>query len=158
MNGRKEASPRLGRGLAALLGDIAVQAPPRGAAVREIPLDLLETSPFQPRSTIDPASLDELAQSIRARGILQPILVRPHPIAAGRFQIVAGERRWRAAGVAGLHEVLRRQGLLGGIWCLDPGETLGAGQFEEISRVYAAYPQLNDNDFVREHLDSWLAP
>ena len=50
--------------------------------------------------------------------------------------------------IAGLHEVLRRQGLLKGIWCLDPGEHLSPGQAEEISRVYAAYPQLNDDDFV----------
>ena len=59
---------------------------------------------------------------------------------------------------AGLLEILRRQGLLEGIWCLDPNETLSPGQFEEISRVYAAYPHLNDDNFVREHLDSWLGP
>ncbi len=52
-----------------------------------------------------PTALEELAQSIRLRGILQPLLVRPHPATAGRYQIVAGERRWRAAGAAGLHEV-----------------------------------------------------
>ena len=60
--------------------------------------------------------------------------------------------------IAGLHEVLRRQGLLEGIWCLDPNEALTPSQFEEISRVYAAYPHLNDDNFVREHLGSWLAP
>jgi dihydrodipicolinate synthase/N-acetylneuraminate lyase len=60
--------------------------------------------------------------------------------------------------IAGLHEVLRRQGLLEGIWCLDPTEALSPGQSEEISRVYSAYPHLNDDDFVREHLDSWLTP
>jgi len=59
--------------------------------------------------------------------------------------------------IAGLHEVLRRQGLLEGIWCLDPNETLGPGQSEEISRVYAAYPHLHDDGFVQEHCDSWLA-
>jgi hypothetical protein len=59
--------------------------------------------------------------------------------------------------IAGLHEVLRRQGLLEGIWCLDPNETLSPGQAEEISRVYAAYPHLNDDLFVRDHLDSWLS-
>ena len=74
-------------------------------AVRQVPLDLLEPNPFQPRTTIEPAALDELAQSIRTRGVLQPLLVRPHPSDPGRFQIVAGERRWRAAGAAGLHEV-----------------------------------------------------
>ena len=59
--------------------------------------------------------------------------------------------------IAGLHEALRRQGLLEGIWCLDPNETLSPGQNEEISRVYAAYPHLNDDDFVREHLSSWFS-
>lgn len=63
-----------------------------------------------------------------------------------------------AGSVAGVHEVLRRQGLLDGIWCLDPKETLGPGQKEEIDRVYAAYPHLNDDQFVREGLDSWLTP
>ena len=60
--------------------------------------------------------------------------------------------------IAGLHEVLRRQGLLEGIWCLDPNETLSPGQFEEISRVYAAYPHLNDDAFVHQHRDAWLTP
>ena len=59
--------------------------------------------------------------------------------------------------IAGCHEILRRQGLLEGIWCLDPGETLGPGQKEEIDRVYAAYPHLNDDDFVRQNLARWLA-
>jgi hypothetical protein len=60
--------------------------------------------------------------------------------------------------IAGLHEVLRRQGLLEGIWCLDPKETLSPGQLEEIDRVYHAYPHLNDDDFVREGRDAWLKP
>jgi len=60
--------------------------------------------------------------------------------------------------IAGLHEVLRRQGLLEGIWCLDPNETLSPGQSEEISRVYAAYPHLNDDAFVLQHLATWLTP
>jgi dihydrodipicolinate synthase/N-acetylneuraminate lyase len=59
--------------------------------------------------------------------------------------------------IAGLHEVLRRQGLLKGIWCLDPTETLSRGQAQEIDRVYRAYPHLNDDVFVRQHLDEWLA-
>ena len=58
--------------------------------------------------------------------------------------------------IAGLHEVLRRQGLLEGIWCLDPNEALGPGQLDEINRVYAAYPELNDDNFVSENLDRWL--
>ena len=59
--------------------------------------------------------------------------------------------------IAGLHEVLRRQGLLEGIWCLDPDEDLGPGQLAEIDRVYKSYPELNDDDFVRQNLDRWLA-
>jgi dihydrodipicolinate synthase/N-acetylneuraminate lyase len=58
--------------------------------------------------------------------------------------------------IAGLHEVLRRQGLLEGRWCLNPAEDLSPGQMEEIDRVYGAYPHLNDDDFVRQNLDSWL--
>ncbi len=58
--------------------------------------------------------------------------------------------------IAGLHEVLRRQGLMQGIWCLDPNETLSPGQKEEIDRVYAAYPRLHDDEFVAKHLDEWL--
>ncbi len=58
--------------------------------------------------------------------------------------------------VAGIHEVLRRQGLFEGIWCLDPRETLSPGQSEEIDRVYAAYPYLNDDEFVAANLDRWL--
>lgn len=59
--------------------------------------------------------------------------------------------------IAGLHEVLRRQGLLEGIWCLDPQETLGPGQLDEINRVYAAYPHLNDDAFVAAGRDQWLS-
>ena len=58
--------------------------------------------------------------------------------------------------IAGIHEVLRRQGLLAGRWCLDPSEDLSPGQNEEISRVYAAYPHLNDDEFVAANLDVWL--
>lgn len=58
--------------------------------------------------------------------------------------------------IAGLHEVLRRQGLLAGRWCLDPDEDLSPGQMEEIDRVYRAYPHLNDDEFVRQGLDGWL--
>jgi hypothetical protein len=58
--------------------------------------------------------------------------------------------------IPGIHEVLRRQGLLAGRWCLNPREELSPGQMEEIDRVYSAYPDLNDDGFVREHLDDWL--
>ncbi len=59
--------------------------------------------------------------------------------------------------IAGLHEVLRRQGLLEGVWCLDPAEGLSPGQADEIDRVYRAWPELNDDDFVRAGLDEWLS-
>lgn len=62
-----------------------------------------------------------------------------------------------AGSIAGIHEVLRRQGLLEGTWCLDPNEALSPGQKDEIDRVYRAYPHLNDDQFVREGLDDWLA-
>jgi hypothetical protein len=58
--------------------------------------------------------------------------------------------------IAGLHEVLRRQGLLEGIWCLDPAESLSPGQLDEINRIYNAYPHLNDDAFVAEHREQWL--
>ena len=59
--------------------------------------------------------------------------------------------------IVGLHEVLRRQGLLEGLWTLDPDEVLSPGQLQEIDRVYAAYPDLNDDEFVAENLDRWLS-
>jgi ParB family chromosome partitioning protein len=106
----KPARPALGRGLASLLGNIAVPPPGEpyvnpGPGLRHIPLDLLEPSPFQPRVNFAREPLEELADSIRQRGVLQPILARAHPTEPERFYIVAGERRWRAAGMAGLHEV-----------------------------------------------------
>lgn len=101
----KEVSPRLGRGLAALMGDAAMRADPQEDSARGISIDLLEPNPYQPRATIRPEPLDELIQSVRRHGILQPLLLRPHPSTAGRYQIIAGERRWRAAQAAGLHEV-----------------------------------------------------
>jgi len=106
----KPTRPALGRGLASLLGNIVV-APPGAPSsnqqpgLRHIPLDLLDPNPFQPRVAFPQESMDELAESIRARGILQPILARSHPTQPERFYIIAGERRWRAAGIAGLHEV-----------------------------------------------------
>jgi ParB family transcriptional regulator, chromosome partitioning protein len=102
----KDQNPRLGKGLAALLGDSAPQARPgTQGGIRAIPVELLEPSQFQPRVNISPEALDDLATSIKARGILQPLLVRPHPGQPGRYQIIAGERRWRASQLAGLHEV-----------------------------------------------------
>lgn len=97
---------RLGMGLSALMGEAsATPASAPAGAPRTLPVETLEPSPFQARSTPDPAALAELAASIKEHGILQPILVRPKPGAPGRFQILGGERRWRAAQQAKLHEV-----------------------------------------------------
>lgn len=102
----KPTPPRLGRGLAALLGDVTMPpSPERGTTVAAIPMDQIDANPFQPRSDFDPAELESLAESIRVQGILQPILVRSHPTAPNRYQIVAGERRFRAAMQAGLNEI-----------------------------------------------------
>ena len=104
----RKPRPSLGRGLNALLGDIAPEPVPTAgggetpSGIRMLPVGALTPQPGQPRRVFDEAALEELAQSIAARGVLQPILVRPH----GRsYQIVAGERRWRAAQRARLHEV-----------------------------------------------------
>ena len=98
-----EGKRGLGRGLSALLGEGAGPATARGQ--RHLPIGQLEPSPLQPRRHFDAAELDALADSIRANGILQPILVRRHPSKPDIHEIVAGERRWRAAQLAKLHEV-----------------------------------------------------
>ncbi len=100
----RDAGPRLGRGLAALLGE-DTPAQPKEALIQLLSMDLLSPGPFQPRRQVDPAELAALAASIREQGVLQPILARPDPASSGRYQIIAGERRWRAAQQAGLHEI-----------------------------------------------------
>ena len=93
--------PGLGRGLSALMDEVAA-AVPRGTPA-SVAIASIAPSLTQPRRRFDPAALVELAESIRERGVLQPILVRP--LAGDRYEIVAGERRWRAAQAAGLHEM-----------------------------------------------------
>ncbi|MEM1343393.1 MAG: ParB/RepB/Spo0J family partition protein [Pseudomonadota bacterium] len=111
----------LGRGLSALLGDVeperaveAVPSPdPAPVAVvapaprtpQTVAIDTIAPNPDQPRRRFIEADLSELAASIRERGIIQPLILRPDPNTEGRYQIVAGERRWRAAQIAELHEV-----------------------------------------------------
>jgi ParB family transcriptional regulator, chromosome partitioning protein len=92
----------LGRGLDALLGD---NDPPARAedGLRNLGIDELQAGKYQPRSHMEQTALAELAESIRSQGVMQPILVRP--LAAGRYEIIAGERRWRAARMAGLNSV-----------------------------------------------------
>ncbi len=97
---------RLGKGLSALIGEVeAIGLGPEGAQPvpsSEIEIAHIRPNPAQPRRTFLDAEMEELCQSIRKRGVLQPILVRPDPDAPGQFQIVAGERRWRAAKMAEL--------------------------------------------------------
>jgi ParB family transcriptional regulator, chromosome partitioning protein len=102
-----EDRSRLGRGLAALIGDMAaetsVERPSRGQ--RRLPTAALRPNPRNPRRAFPNAELDELVASLRERGIIQPIVARPVPGVADVYEIIAGERRWRAAQRAGLHEV-----------------------------------------------------
>lgn len=99
--------PRLGRGLSALLGDDGedYQALEKAKPARELPIEQLHPGRFQPRTNFDEAELASLVESVREKGILQPILVRRDPVQADLYEIVAGERRWRAAQRAKLHEV-----------------------------------------------------
>ena len=99
------ASPRskgLGRGLDALLGPGSGGAGP-GSQGREIPVEMIRRSPYQPRGQIDADALEELTRSVRAHGVVQPVIVRP--MGEDRYELVAGERRWRAAQAAGLATV-----------------------------------------------------
>jgi ParB family transcriptional regulator, chromosome partitioning protein len=96
---------QLGRGLAALFGEPDSGAPADQATQRRVPIELIRRGAFQPRRRFDESELDALAQSIREKGILQPLLVRPLVGEEAAFELVAGERRWRAAQRVGLHEV-----------------------------------------------------
>ncbi|TIN42850.1 MAG: ParB/RepB/Spo0J family partition protein [Mesorhizobium sp.] len=99
---------RLGRGLAALIGEIdrpaAVEKPGMNADGK-VPIEFLSPNPKNPRRHFGDADLTDLAQSIREHGVVQPVVARPSPTQAGRYEIIAGERRWRAAHRAGLSEI-----------------------------------------------------
>ena len=98
----------LGRGLSALLGDDIPEGSPAAANQRDgrtLPVEYLQTGEFQPRRHFDPEALQALVQSVREKGVLEPILVRRLDDQQDRYEIIAGERRWRAAQTAGLHEV-----------------------------------------------------
>jgi ParB family transcriptional regulator, chromosome partitioning protein len=116
--GRRGKRPSLGRGLAALFGESGAYLPSepggtRPSGIRSVPIEAICPSPFQPRRHFAEEELEGLAQSIRGKGIVQPLLVRPVDDAAGdgaqdggaEYELVAGERRWRAAQRVGLHEV-----------------------------------------------------
>ena len=98
---------RLGRGLASLIGEPVqngTRLPPEGEQ-RMVPIGQVKSSALNPRKDFREEELAELAESIRTKGLVQPIIVRPDPASAGDFEIVAGERRWRAAQRAGIHTV-----------------------------------------------------
>src|SRR4030088_1515758 len=95
-----ERQKGMGRGLAAIL---SVAPKDETEELRELPIELIGPNPSQPRKTFDEPGLIGLAESIKARGVLQPVLVRP--LAGGRFELIAGERRWRAAELAGRDSV-----------------------------------------------------
>jgi ParB family chromosome partitioning protein len=118
---------RLGRGLAALIGDEGETAVVRDArAVKQLPIEHLKGNPNNPRKSFSEEDLEELARSIREKGLLQPIVVRPR--GSDEYEIVAGERRWRAAQRAGIHDVpaLVRE--------LSDGEALEVALIENIQR------------------------
>lgn len=118
--GKQRAQRGLGRGLSSLLGDAGVAAATAAGGtasqaaapsanqitgMSEIPIEWINSGSWQPRRRFDKDALADLANSVRQKGIVQPILVRPHPTKANRFELIAGERRWRAAQMAQLHAV-----------------------------------------------------
>ena len=133
----QEGRRGLGRGLSALLGEnevsatLSAEAPqPQGKAWTHLmPIELLHRNPDQPRRVFSEAEIEELASSIREKGVIQPLLVRPVHNVGGEYEIVAGERRWRAAQKAGLREipVVIRD--------LADGEVLEIGIIENVQRV-----------------------
>ena len=127
---RKTLGRGLGRGLSALLGedDQDVARLDRARTVKSVAIELLSPGRFQPRRRMDDATIEVLAQSIREKGVLQPLLARRHPDDPDTYEIVAGERRWRAAQLAGLHEVPVA------IKDLDDRETLEIALIENLQR------------------------
>lgn len=108
MSDNKTAKRGLGRGLSALMADLDLDGGAETRSTKDrmvVPIEQIIPNPDQPRRSFDQAALQELADSLRQRGVLQPLIVRKHPKDDGIYQIVAGERRWRAAQIAQLHEL-----------------------------------------------------
>ncbi|MGD9916487.1 MAG: ParB/RepB/Spo0J family partition protein [Paenirhodobacter sp.] len=110
MSEKKQPERRgLGRGLSALMADVHLGEPEANDLPRRaesiVPIERISPNPDQPRRAFDPDALEELAASIREKGVIQPLIVRRHPTLADHYEIVAGERRWRAAQIAQLHEL-----------------------------------------------------
>ncbi|CAI3946690.1 Chromosome segregation protein Spo0J [Commensalibacter communis] len=141
MAGKKgQEKARLGRGLAALLGNAVeetVQRSQKNSAdlsnapisLLNVPIEFVEPGPFQPRQVMMPEALQELADSIKHHGILQPLLVREKPGSQGHYQIIAGERRWRAAQLATIHEVPVR------VCQLSDSDAMAAALVENLQRA-----------------------
>ena len=133
MSDSRQPKRGLGRGLSALMADLGAEptglADSRETARQVLPIEQIMANPDQPRRYFEPEALQELAASLRARGVLQPLIVRPHPTEPALYQIVAGERRWRAAQIAQLHElpVIIRE--------LDDTEMLEIALIENIQRA-----------------------
>jgi ParB family chromosome partitioning protein len=118
---KKQQAHRLGRGLSSLLGEPPIQVSNTGESqtadsvtndannssrnIMSLPIEWIVPGPWQPRRNFDSDELKELAVSIKSRGLLQPVIVRPHPNRNSQFQLIAGERRWRASQMAALHEI-----------------------------------------------------
>lgn len=106
---KQQKSRGLGRGLSALMADVNADAPADNNTHRKpdtnLPIERVVPNPDQPRRTFEQTALEDLAASVREKGIIQPIIVRKDPADPSRYQIVAGERRWRAAQLANLHEI-----------------------------------------------------
>ena len=161
---KKPNRKALGRGLSALLGDAGPDlAAATGAATTEdrssgptenIPVDLIHANPNQPRQTFHEQDLKDLAASLKTHGVIQPVLLRPRPGHPGQYQIVAGERRWRAAQLAGVHQ------LPAVVRDLDDRQILELAIIENIQRVdldpveeAQGYTQLIETfDYTQEQL------
>ncbi|CAI3941616.1 Chromosome segregation protein Spo0J [Commensalibacter communis] len=141
MAGKKgQEKARLGRGLAALLGNAVEETVQRSQknnadlsnapiSLLNVPIEFVEPGPFQPRQVMMPEALQELADSIKHHGILQPLLVREKAGSQGHYQIIAGERRWRAAQLATIHEVPVR------ICQLSDSDAMAAALVENLQRA-----------------------
>lgn len=110
MTDKKQKTRGLGRGLSALMSDVTQDATPQSSqsarrADMFVPVEKVEPNPEQPRRVFDDIALRELAGSIAEKGVIQPIIVRKHPTKTGIYEIVAGERRWRASQIAQIHEI-----------------------------------------------------
>jgi hypothetical protein len=126
----------------------------RGAVERRIVGGLLGHWSVWTRRAVE--LLDECRSAARSDAVPAGLLAKAGQVTDSNAAFFDAPNKF-AGCIAGLHEVLRRQGLLEGVWCLDPDETFGPGQLAEIDRVYRAYPHLNDDAFVAEHRDEWLA-